>query len=63
MKSISIFKPALGAILILGCAIMVMGCSGSEDSAPAVSPDDIVPSTDIPDPEPEPNNPPPNPDE
>ena len=53
MKSISIFKTVLGAVLILGCTIMVMGCSESENSAPAVSPDDIVPSTDIPDPDPE----------
>ena len=53
MKSLSLFKPALGAILILGCAIMTLGCA--EDAPPAVSPDDITPSTDIPDPEPEPS--------
>ena len=39
MKSLSLFKPALGAILILGCAILIMGCS--QDPAPAVSPDDL----------------------
>ena len=54
MKSISIFKTVLGAVLILGCAIMIMGCSESEDSAPAVSPDDLPPdTTPVPDPEPE----------
>ena len=49
MKSLSIFKLTLGAVLILGCTILVMGCS--EDAPPAVSPDDLPP-------EPAPLNPP-----
>ncbi len=50
MKSLSIFKLALGAILILGCTIMIMGCAG--DAPPAVSPDDLpspIPETNSPD--------------
>ena len=42
MKSLSIFKPALGAILILGFTIMIMGCAG--DAPPAQSPDDLPPT-------------------
>jgi len=50
MKSLSIFKLTLGAVLTLGCTIMIMGCAG--DGPPAQSPDDLpspIPETNSPD--------------